>query len=49
MTGLLSSLSALLPMQGELAGILVLSLFVDGVKPFLSRISLPQRSRSAFA
>ena len=38
MTGLLSSLSALLPMPGELAGILLLSLFVSGVAILVSML-----------
>ena len=38
MTGLLSSLSELLPMPGELAGILLLSLFVSGVAILVSML-----------
>ena len=38
MTGLLSSLSSLLPMQGELAGIILVSLFVSGVAILVSML-----------
>ena len=38
MTGLSSSLSTLLPMPGELAGILLLSLFVSGVAILVSML-----------
>ena len=38
MAGLSSSLSALLPMPGELAGILLLSLFVSGVAILVSMV-----------
>ena len=38
MTGFLDSVSALLPMQGELAGIVLLSLLVSGVAVLLSMV-----------